>query len=120
MSVRHHQQPGFHRHVVPRDLVEHHLRDFDLWRFAFHQNEYGTVIVKHNDVVALRDAVDFQDLFYVDERFWVILFLHQVMNDMLAHPFFRRQHDEFFSDFIENQCLVIAFPEAEFTWRKVQ
>lgn len=101
MAVGHHKELRLHRHIVPRDLIENRLGDFDLRCFAFHEYVYRTVIIENDHVISFGQSVDCEQFFDIDQRFRVFHFVQQKMDDMLAHPFFGRQDNKFAPDFIK-------------------
>ena len=89
-------------HIVTRNLGKNLLGDFDVWGFVFHNDaRTGLPVVDHR-VATLGRAVQRERDFIGHQARWVMLVGHEVMHEMLSHPFLRGESHIFAAQFIED------------------
>ena len=78
-----------HRIITPC-LVEGSLGDGHLWRLAFQQEEWSPLGVEDQGIGPLGPSVQREPVFNSDAAGRVTEVMHQVVQEMLAHPFLGR------------------------------
>ena len=96
------------QHVVHGDLVEHPLRKLHRGGFVFHNHDgLRRLVIQH--AVASQALVASAKLHLVGhERRWIAFTVGKEMDEMLAHPFLRRQTDVAPPQGVENVRLAVT------------
>ena len=118
-AVAHHEVVGVEQRVVSEILVEGLLRDLHRRRLVFHYHARRELARVEHAVAAQFLLSDFQFHLVGKQRRGVALVVYEVLDEMLAHPFFGCQRYEAAAQNVEDVCLAVGLPGLEFVWWQV-
>ena len=116
-AVAHHEVVGVEEGVVGEDLVEGLLRDGYRRRFVFYYHARLQIPGIQYAVAAQLLAADGQLHLVCKEGSGVALVVGKEMDEMLAHPFFGGQRDEFPAQYVEDILSAILLARFYFVRR---
>ena len=116
-----HDEPIYpHHHVVPPDLVEHLLRNADVWPLVFHNHPWLELSVINHRVASSRHAVQVQLYLVPHQRSAEALLRHQEMHEMLANPLLWCQRHIALSQHVEHLRHAVHLCRPKFAGGQVE
>ncbi len=88
--------------IVSRSLLQRTLIDAYGRGLALHQTHRSAIRAMHHDVGPLRQLIQHQGLFHRDQRSGTAQIVHQMIDEMLAHPLLWREYHPLAPDVIEH------------------
>jgi hypothetical protein len=119
-SISNHQIAGVQFKIVLGNLVEGGLGNGNVWCLAFHQEMYGTVSVKNDDIIPFPQPI-VQNLFFdIDMAQRILFFDAKEHQGMLPHPFLWGKYHELFTDDVKNKGRILTIFESKVILGKVK
>ncbi len=105
-AVGDHEQVGFDAEVVPKCLRYHQFVERDVRGLAFNNEPGFQLSIINYNIVPSFQPVEQQFFFNRDVGGGYFFLSYQVIQHMLAHPFFGTQHQPFFADDVKDEGLA--------------